>query len=79
MHVSDILAFDETTGIFKIFIRFSGESDDHICGNTGVRHEFPDPANPVGEYFPFVFAFHALKRPVVASLQGDVEVGEETL
>ena len=77
-------ALQQLVGSFKIFFRFTGESDNHVDAEKDTRATllrfFEDVADQGDLLFKLgcrVAPMHRLQRAVAARLDGDVEVRQE--
>ncbi len=69
----------EFVGLQKILLRFTGEADDEVDADAGVRHHLPDVGYALGVELPAVAALHLRQLLVVARLQRHVKVRREAL
>ena len=59
---------------FELGFRFGGEADDDVGAQHHGRVEGTDLIDQVEKFFPGVGAVHHLQHPVVAGLQGEVNL-----
>eukprot|EP00963_Diacronema_lutheri_P000934 scaffold60_cov325-Pavlova_lutheri.AAC.22 len=65
---------DEGDGVHELLFRLSGESDDDVGAEGGVRHVLAYVLDDAQVPFPGVSPFHGLENVVVPGLERDVEV-----
>ena len=70
---------DKGEGILKLLIGFAGEAHNHIGGETDVRHDAAGVADELQILLPVVAAVHLPQDPVVAGLEGQVDVMGDVL
>ena len=70
---------EELVGVLEAFLGLGREAYDHVHADAGVRHQVQDAGDTVGVDLAAVAASHLAENNVVAALQGDVEMGAETI
>ena len=66
--------FAEREGVLKLLLRLPGEAHDDVRGQHQIRHILPGQGNLVQVLLPGVAAVHGPEHPVVAGLDGQMEL-----